>query len=156
MLGNTKLKLLSAAACLLWGTCVVGSPLDTEKLKQRQDADSHWVATWTSMPQLVEQNNLPPSPFVSVTISPSHIRILWYLMYPRRPETAYSEMPRSGRRSTCLSVPRESVSRFPILLAAAPYPSRRRLSLCPRAARPVSAASMLQLSGASRSMAQRR
>ncbi|KAI1750684.1 SGNH hydrolase-type esterase domain-containing protein [Xylaria castorea] len=63
MFGNTRLKLLSAAACLLWTTCVVGSPLDAEKLKQRQDADSHWVATWTSMPQLVEQSNLPPSPF---------------------------------------------------------------------------------------------
>ncbi|KAI1104979.1 SGNH hydrolase [Jackrogersella minutella] len=29
----------------------------------RQDEDSHWVATWTSMPQLVEPNNMPPSPF---------------------------------------------------------------------------------------------
>lgn len=26
--------------------------------------DYHWVATWTSMPQEVEQSNLPPSPFV--------------------------------------------------------------------------------------------
>ncbi len=26
-------------------------------------ADDHWVDTWTSMPQLVEQDNLPPSPF---------------------------------------------------------------------------------------------
>ncbi|KAK5633265.1 hypothetical protein RRF57_008979 [Xylaria bambusicola] len=53
-------KLLSA---VLWATCVVGSPLDVTGLAKRQDADSHWVATWTSMPQLVEQNNLPPSPF---------------------------------------------------------------------------------------------
>ncbi|KAI2617849.1 SGNH hydrolase [Hypoxylon sp. NC1633] len=30
---------------------------------QRQEEDSHWVATWTSMPQLVEPNNMPPSPF---------------------------------------------------------------------------------------------
>ncbi|KAI0855470.1 SGNH hydrolase-type esterase domain-containing protein [Xylaria cubensis] len=63
MFGDMKLKLLSAAACLLWSNWVVGSPLDVEKLQRRQDADSHWVATWTSMPQLVEQNNLPPSPF---------------------------------------------------------------------------------------------
>jgi hypothetical protein len=28
------------------------------------DDDNHWVATWTSMPQEVEQSNLPPSPFV--------------------------------------------------------------------------------------------
>jgi len=24
-----------------------------------------WVTAWTSMPQLVESNNMPPSPFVS-------------------------------------------------------------------------------------------
>ncbi|KAL2152107.1 hypothetical protein VTH82DRAFT_5291 [Thermothelomyces myriococcoides] len=29
----------------------------------RQDDDWHWVATWTSMPQLVEPNNMPPAPF---------------------------------------------------------------------------------------------
>jgi hypothetical protein len=28
------------------------------------DEDSHWVPTWTSMQQEVEQSNLPPSPFV--------------------------------------------------------------------------------------------
>ncbi|KAL2197672.1 SGNH hydrolase-type esterase domain-containing protein [Corynascus similis CBS 632.67] len=27
------------------------------------DDDWHWVATWTSMPQLVEPNNMPPAPF---------------------------------------------------------------------------------------------
>ncbi|KAH6850704.1 SGNH hydrolase-type esterase domain-containing protein [Chaetomium sp. MPI-CAGE-AT-0009] len=32
-------------------------------LVPRQDDDWHWVATWTSMPQLVEPNNMPPSPF---------------------------------------------------------------------------------------------
>jgi hypothetical protein len=32
-------------------------------LDKRQDG-SHWVDTWTSMPQLVEQSNMPPSPFV--------------------------------------------------------------------------------------------
>ncbi|KAI1270833.1 SGNH hydrolase-type esterase domain-containing protein [Xylaria sp. FL0933] len=62
--GMMKSRLLSAAAaCLLWTTCVFGSPLGVQKLGQRQDADSHWVATWTSMPQLVEQSNLPPSPY---------------------------------------------------------------------------------------------
>ncbi|KAI0425715.1 SGNH hydrolase-type esterase domain-containing protein [Xylaria sp. FL1042] len=61
--GMMKFKLLSAAACLLWITCVSGSPLGIQKLERKQDADSHWVATWTSMPQLVEQSNLPPSPF---------------------------------------------------------------------------------------------
>ncbi|KAI3321011.1 SGNH hydrolase [Xylariaceae sp. AK1471] len=63
MFSNMRLKLLSAAACLLWTRCAVGAPLDLGELESRQDADSHWVATWTSMPQLVEQSNLPPSPF---------------------------------------------------------------------------------------------
>lgn len=31
---------------------------------QPADDDFHWVATWTSMPQLVEPENLPPAPFV--------------------------------------------------------------------------------------------
>jgi hypothetical protein len=39
-------------------------------LEARQTNGSHWVDTWTSMPQLVEQANLPPSPFVSLS-SPS-------------------------------------------------------------------------------------
>ncbi|RYP03346.1 hypothetical protein DL764_005201 [Monosporascus ibericus] len=28
----------------------------------------HWVATWTSMPQLVEPHNLPPEPFTSSSV----------------------------------------------------------------------------------------
>ncbi|KAI1361696.1 SGNH hydrolase-type esterase domain-containing protein [Xylaria arbuscula] len=63
MLANMGFKLVSGIACLLWTTSIFGSPLDLGNLEQRQDADSHWVATWTSMPQLVEQSNLPPSPF---------------------------------------------------------------------------------------------
>jgi hypothetical protein len=34
-----------------------------ELLGKRQDG-FHWINTWTSMPQLVESNNMPPSPFV--------------------------------------------------------------------------------------------
>jgi hypothetical protein len=34
-----------------------------EAVDKRQDA-SHWINTWTSMPQLVEASNLPPSQFV--------------------------------------------------------------------------------------------
>ncbi|KAI0204423.1 SGNH hydrolase-type esterase domain-containing protein [Astrocystis sublimbata] len=63
MLGGTRLNLWSAAVCLLWTTCVLGIPLEGKKIRRRQDADNHWVATWTSMPQLVEPDNLPPSPF---------------------------------------------------------------------------------------------
>ncbi|KAI0401069.1 SGNH hydrolase-type esterase domain-containing protein [Xylaria palmicola] len=64
MLGSPRLKLLSSLACLLWTRCVIGSPTCAGKPgHQAQDEDYHWVSTWTSMPQLVEQNNLPPSPF---------------------------------------------------------------------------------------------
>ncbi|KAI8628524.1 SGNH hydrolase-type esterase domain-containing protein [Xylariaceae sp. FL1651] len=66
MFGIMRLKVLCAAAYLLWTTCVVGAPLDTDKIEQRHlHADSHWVATWTSMSQLVEPSNLPPAPFAS-------------------------------------------------------------------------------------------
>jgi hypothetical protein len=37
-----------------------------EAVEKRQDG-FHWVNTWTSMPQLVESSNMPPSPFVRVT-----------------------------------------------------------------------------------------
>lgn len=32
--------------------------------KRQNESDYHWVPTWTSMPQLVEPDNLPPAPFV--------------------------------------------------------------------------------------------
>jgi hypothetical protein len=59
-----------AASLLLLSpyTAAVPTPGDADPsrdvLAPRQDADWHWVATWTSMPQLVEPNNMPPSPFV--------------------------------------------------------------------------------------------
>ena len=41
-----------------------GELIGPRNIEPRQDGN-HWVATWTSMPQLVEQNNMPPSPFSS-------------------------------------------------------------------------------------------
>ena len=38
------------------------SAAPSTSLEERQDG-FHWVDTWTSMPQLVESNNMPPSPF---------------------------------------------------------------------------------------------
>jgi hypothetical protein len=35
-----------------------------EPIDKRQNDGFHWVNTWTSMPQLVESSNMPPSPFV--------------------------------------------------------------------------------------------
>ncbi|KAH9886605.1 SGNH hydrolase [Xylariomycetidae sp. FL2044] len=52
----------SVALWLLWASCLIAAPTPGN-LQQRQEEDSHWVAAWTSMPQLVEPNNMPPSPF---------------------------------------------------------------------------------------------
>jgi hypothetical protein len=40
---------------------VKGRAIDA--VEKRQDG-SHWINTWTSMPQLVEASNMPPAPFV--------------------------------------------------------------------------------------------
>ncbi|KAI1498939.1 lipolytic enzyme [Biscogniauxia marginata] len=48
--------------CLLWISCIIAAPAKHSLPKQRQE-NEHWVATWTSMPQLVEPDNMPPSPF---------------------------------------------------------------------------------------------
>ncbi|KFZ06067.1 hypothetical protein V501_07729 [Pseudogymnoascus sp. VKM F-4519 (FW-2642)] len=45
---------------------VTGSVIPKEQIiESRQDTGNKWVDTWTSMPQLVEPGNLPPSPFTS-------------------------------------------------------------------------------------------
>ncbi len=50
----------------LLGGLLVGVNAFPTLILDRQAANdsSHWVDTWTSMPQLVEPDNLPPSPFV--------------------------------------------------------------------------------------------
>ncbi|KAI1431090.1 SGNH hydrolase-type esterase domain-containing protein [Xylaria sp. CBS 124048] len=69
MLWDKKCGLLyAAAACLLASTTtgVAASPLDFERVERAnmpKKGGQHWVATWTSMPQLVEPANLPPAPF---------------------------------------------------------------------------------------------
>ncbi|GAB1314559.1 hypothetical protein MFIFM68171_04769 [Madurella fahalii] len=59
-----------AASLLLSSRWVLAIPASGDDLGPRMAAevaaaedDWHWVATWTSMPQLVEPNNMPPSPF---------------------------------------------------------------------------------------------
>ncbi|KAK3898988.1 SGNH hydrolase-type esterase domain-containing protein [Staphylotrichum tortipilum] len=58
-----------AASLLLFSqqTIAVPTPSDAvlsrDALSPRADEGWHWVATWTSMPQLVESSNMPPSPF---------------------------------------------------------------------------------------------
>lgn len=60
-----SLQLTSVVAiATLWHSLSVFGAVLPAVLEERQTADYHWVDTWTSMPQLVEQSNLPPSPFV--------------------------------------------------------------------------------------------
>ncbi|KAH7327512.1 SGNH hydrolase-type esterase domain-containing protein [Rhexocercosporidium sp. MPI-PUGE-AT-0058] len=57
---------LSVLAVLLW----LGSSTALPHLETRQTniTGYHWVDAWTSMPQLVEPDNLPPAPFRSSPI----------------------------------------------------------------------------------------
>ena len=64
---SARISLRNAAILALWATfpsCIRAVPTAEVEIQARQDADNHWVATWTSMPQQVEDSNMPPSPFV--------------------------------------------------------------------------------------------
>ncbi|KAH6641001.1 SGNH hydrolase-type esterase domain-containing protein [Chaetomium tenue] len=67
MLSLPRWAAIAASLLLLSPTSAVPTPGDVgpsrDALAPRADDDWHWVATWTSMPQLVEPNNMPPSPF---------------------------------------------------------------------------------------------
>ena len=52
---------LKGLALLALATPTASSP---SFQKRQNESDYHWVPTWTSMPQLVEPQNLPPAPFV--------------------------------------------------------------------------------------------
>lgn len=54
----------SLVSVVLTAFALVPTPSSARALDQRQD-ENHWVTTWTSMPQLVESNNMPPSQFSS-------------------------------------------------------------------------------------------
>ncbi|KAK3403344.1 SGNH hydrolase-type esterase domain-containing protein [Sordaria brevicollis] len=65
---------VTALLCLVgWVNSLPSSVADTERGELLGLGDSvgsaaddyHWVASWTSMPQLVESSNMPPSPFSS-------------------------------------------------------------------------------------------
>ncbi|KFZ18286.1 hypothetical protein V502_04166 [Pseudogymnoascus sp. VKM F-4520 (FW-2644)] len=67
MMFNSHFLVLAAAFGSSWLSLpVTGSVLPKEQIvESRQDTGNKWVDTWTSMPQLVEPGNLPPSPFTS-------------------------------------------------------------------------------------------
>ncbi|EPE28153.1 SGNH hydrolase [Glarea lozoyensis ATCC 20868] len=60
MISVTQLLSLAAA----FGALCTSVGANAIPLSTRQDTN-HWVTSWTSMPQLVEPDNLPPSPFKS-------------------------------------------------------------------------------------------
>lgn len=49
---------------LLLGSTANAAPSTLSTALAARADDYHWVDTWTSMPQLVEQRNMPPSAFV--------------------------------------------------------------------------------------------
>jgi len=57
----TSLLSVAFATLSLFSPAVNGRAIDAAE--RRQDG-SHWINTWTSMPQLVEASNMPPAPFV--------------------------------------------------------------------------------------------
>jgi hypothetical protein len=63
---NSYFLVLAVAFGTSWFSLpVTNSAIPKEQIiESRQDIGSKWVDTWTSMPQLVEPGNLPPSPFV--------------------------------------------------------------------------------------------
>ncbi|KAM7204732.1 SGNH hydrolase-type esterase domain containing protein [Naviculisporaceae sp. PSN 640] len=68
---NSVGRSLGLAAVLLlsrWTSAVPTVDVNSDEVLAVRDLaedDNHWVATWTSMPQLVEPNNMPPSPYSS-------------------------------------------------------------------------------------------
>ncbi|KAI1089720.1 SGNH hydrolase [Rostrohypoxylon terebratum] len=60
-LGSLSFRFSFLTTWLLWWT--LSATARPTCHVERQDEDSHWVATWVSMPQLVEPNNMPPAPF---------------------------------------------------------------------------------------------
>ena len=64
---GTKISTMSSNRLRLLGALVLSSFVTAVPTPETSIAvadDNHWVTTWTSMPQEVEQSNLPPSPFV--------------------------------------------------------------------------------------------
>lgn len=63
----SNLPALAAALSTIWfASPVSGNAIPNAKTLAERQTGYKWVDTWTSMPQLVEQANLPPSPFVSL------------------------------------------------------------------------------------------
>jgi lysophospholipase L1-like esterase len=57
--GRSNILSVATAALAIFSTSVDARP------RGKKLDDNHWVAAWTSMPQLVESNNMPPSQFTN-------------------------------------------------------------------------------------------
>lgn len=44
------------------------NPMDSAKSEQDRTVHGAWIASWTAAQQLCEPQNLPPEPFVSLSI----------------------------------------------------------------------------------------
>jgi len=113
MFHSGKLSALAAFLSPLWlAASTSGSVLPSAKVLATRQTGYKWVDTWTSMPQLVEQANLPDSPFVSQT----PIKRLEHTadLNSRRLQAPCSTMPRSAKRCTCPSARTRSGSKYPI------------------------------------------
>jgi len=64
-IGLAAIFLLSRWASAAPGVDVRAETSDVLGQEYAAADDYHWVDTWTSMPQLVESSNMPPSPYVS-------------------------------------------------------------------------------------------
>lgn len=58
-------SVLLSTLCLSFPAASSPIAVLTDLVARQTNGSDHWVDTWTSMPQLVETANLPPSPFVS-------------------------------------------------------------------------------------------
>jgi hypothetical protein len=63
---RSSLLTIASATLAVFIASIQGRAIEPVDVEERQDG-SHWINTWTSMPQLVESGNMPPSPFVRVS-----------------------------------------------------------------------------------------
>jgi hypothetical protein len=61
---HSSLLTIALATLAVFTSSIQGRAI--EAVEKRQDG-FHWINTWTSMPQLVESGNMPPSTFVRLS-----------------------------------------------------------------------------------------
>lgn len=147
MLNSRQFTALVAIAATIW----LPSPTSGNVLPHKaRQTDFKWVDTWTSMPQLVEPDNLPAAPFVSRF---QEFLIVLDLNDNRKHPPRSSTMPPSAKPSTCPSARIKSASRSLTPSAPPRSPSPASPSHCQLAERPAPLPSSRPRSAASPSTA---